>query len=107
MRQGRMAIGGEGTVFRNCPGTPAIRGLQAVLSRKNIFDVRKVAHSPPYRGVPGHTRGGTWAVIPARFEADSSVSFRRAGGLRADLTEVPPYSPCANMEQSHVDRRAA
>src|SRR3954471_5238853 len=46
----------------NCPGTPAKRGLQAVLSQKNIFDARKVAHSPPYRGVPGHARGGTWAV---------------------------------------------
>src|SRR3954449_3292629 len=55
--------------FGNCPGTPAKRGLQAVLSRKNIFDVRKVAHSPPYRGVPGHARGGTWAVtIEANLE---------------------------------------
>src|SRR3954451_15925725 len=41
----------------NCPGTPAKRDLHAVLSRKNIFDARKVAHSPPYRGVPGHARG--------------------------------------------------
>ena len=47
--------------YRNCPGTPAKRGLQAALSRKNVSDARKVAHSPPYREVPGHARGGTWA----------------------------------------------
>jgi hypothetical protein len=37
----------------NCPGTLAKCGLQAVLSRKNVSDAHKVAHSPPYRGVPG------------------------------------------------------
>jgi uncharacterized protein (DUF1800 family) len=33
--------------FRNCPGTPAKRGLRALLSRKNASDGRKPAHRPP------------------------------------------------------------
>src|SRR3954452_2074034 len=73
------------SIARNCPGTPAKRGLQAVLSRKNIFDARKVAHSPPYRGVPGHARGGTWAVTKAEAALEGALKQREADPAEGQL----------------------